>query len=156
MKLVLKITLLFLLFLQNIHSFSQSNTSKYIQEAHIVSTSWLNDMNEGKVGKCYKNLSNEVRILYDSISWCAYAIQINKEFGEKKKRLLTNAEFHSSLQGMEDGFYVTVSYDAKFKNTLLFKETVILKQDDQAKWRILDYSYEYQLKQDDDPTIKEK
>ena len=109
MKLVLKITLLFLLFLQNIHSFSQSNTSKYIQEAHIVSTSWLNDMNEGKVGECYKNLSNEVRILYDSISWCAYAIQINKEFGEKKRRLLTNAEFHSSLQGMEDGFYVTES-----------------------------------------------
>ena len=84
------------------------------------------------------------------------ATELNKEFGEKKKRLLTNAKFHSSLQGMEDGFYVTVSYDAKFKNTFLFKETVILKQDDQAKWRILDYSYEYQLKQDDDPTIKEK
>ena len=154
MNLALKIILLLVLIVQNLHSFSQGNTSKYVQEAHNVSEIWLNDMNEGNVAKCYNVLANEVKALYDSLSWCAYAIQINKEFGVKENRLLTNAEFHSTLSGMEDGFYVTVNYDAEYKNTSLFKEKIILKQNDQAIWKILDYSYEYQLKENNKSIIE--
>lgn len=150
----LKLSLLFALILNSFSCIAQKNTGKYIKEANETSLTWLANMNNGDFTKCYEIISKEVKVLYDSLSWCSWAKQITKEFGSLKDRVLVNAEFKSKMRGMEDGFYVIANYEATYENTSIFKESIILKQNDQANWQILDYSYEYQLKKDEEPIIE--
>ena len=50
---------------------------------------------------------------------------------------------------MSDGFYVFVEYMSHYKNTKNHSEIILLKQNDQRKWKILDYYYEFEEGKDD-------
>ena len=66
------------------------------------------------------------------------------EFGDLKDRTVIEKSFQSEVEGIEDGFYVFISYQAEYKNTRNHVERLILKQNDQAKWKIIGFDYEFQ------------
>ena len=72
--------------------------------------------------------------------------QINElmlEFGNLKSRTVTQRNFKSQVEGMEDGFYVFIEYSSQYENTKEHTEYLVLKQNDKAQWEIFDYNYEF-------------
>ena len=45
----------------------------------------------------------------------------------------------SSVEGVGDGFFVEIKYEAFFEKTRNFEETILLKQNDQSQWKIIGY-----------------
>ena len=65
------------------------------------------------------------------------------EFGKLNSRTIISKNFTSSLEGLEDGFYVLLEFKSDYQKTKNHKEFIILKQNDQTNWMILDYNYEF-------------
>ncbi len=127
--------------------YSQKKTETYIKEASKIAKSWLEDINNNKFSNAYSMLHQESipKKNNDSIMWCKYMNLEQEEFGGFKKRNITNAQFVSEIQDQESGnkisgFFVFLEYTAEYKNLKEITETVLLQQDDQAKWKILNYT----------------
>ena len=70
--------------------------------------------------------------------------QLMDEFGEVKNRQVTNTEFKSKIEGLNDGFYVTISYKVDYTNTKNHFEYLLIRQNDKSEWKIIDFQYEFQ------------
>ena len=122
---------------------AQKYTETYIINANKVAIKWLNDINHQQYGNCYNLLDETIKSKYDSTVWCGSIIELMHEFGTLNSRIVVDKFFTSELENQEDGFYVFVEFSSDYENTKEHKEYMILKQNDQAKWRILDYYYEF-------------
>ena len=65
------------------------------------------------------------------------------EFGKIKERTIKTSSFQSSVEGLEDGFYVTIEYASNYLNTINHEEYLLLKQNDKAKWEIVSFNYKF-------------
>ena len=61
------------------------------------------------------------------------------EFGNLESRTVTQRDFQSQVEGAEDGFYVFIEYISNYENGKNIIENLVLKQNDKAKWEILNY-----------------
>jgi len=122
---------------------AQKYTDAYIRDANKVALKWLNNINHQQYGTSYHLLDEAIKAKYDSTVWCGLIIELMQEFGTLNRRVVINKFFTSELENQEDGFYVFVEYNSDYENTKEHNEYLILKQNDQAKWRILDYNYEF-------------
>ena len=122
---------------------AQKYTNIYIRDANNVALKWLNNINHQQYGKCYHLLDEVIKAKYDSTVWCGLIVELMQEFGTLNSRVVINKFFTSELENQEDGFYVFVEYNSDYENTKEHKEYLILKQNDQTKWKILDYNYEF-------------
>ncbi|MEE2953881.1 MAG: DUF4019 domain-containing protein [Bacteroidota bacterium] len=128
-------------------AYSQKKTETYIKEARKVAKSWLADVNNEKFANAYSLLHQESipKKNNDSIMWCKYMILEQVEFGEFKKRNITNAQFVPEIQDQESGnkisgFFVFLEYTTEYQNIKTITETILLQQNDQTKWEILNYT----------------
>ena len=122
---------------------AQKYTETYIINANKVALKWLNDINHQQYGNCYNLLDEAIKSKYDSTVWCGSIIELMQEFGTLNSRIVVDKFFTSELENQEDGFYVFVEFSSDYENTKEHKEYMILKQNDKAKWTILDYNYEF-------------
>lgn len=123
---------------------AQQYTEQYIKDATTVSIKWLNNLNHKQYDECWALHSNDAKIANGSLeNWSFFINTLMEEFGYLKSRKVTNAFFLSEIEGKEDGFYVFVEYDCEYELTQEHKEIVILKQNDQASWRIDAWEYQF-------------
>ena len=128
----------------SIHSVSaQKYTDIYINDANKVGLSWLNDINHNQYENAYQLLSKEHKAKYPQEIWIVLINELMLEFGNLESRTVTQRDFQSQVEGMEDGFYVFIEYSSQYENTKEHTEYLLLKQNDKAKWEIFDYNYEF-------------
>ena len=128
----------------SIHSVSaQKYTDIYINDANKVGLSWLNDINHNQYENAYNLLAKEVKEKYPHEAWTTLINELMLEFGNLESRTITQRDFQSQIEGMEDGFYVLLTYSSQYENTKEHTEYLLLKQNDKAKWEIFDYNYEF-------------
>ena len=127
---------------------AQKYTDIYINDANKVGLSWLNDINHNQYENAYNLLAKEVKEKYPQESWISLINELMLEFGNLKSRTVIQRNFKSQIDGMEDGFYVSIEYSSQYKNTQEHTEYLLLKQNDKAKWEIFDYNYEFQNKKE--------
>ena len=128
----------------SMHSVSaQKYTDIYINDANKVGLSWLNDINHNQYENAYNLLSKEGKIKYSQETWILQINELMLEFGNLGSRRVTQRNFKSEIEGMEDGFYVFIEYSSQYENTKEHTEYLLLKQNDKAKWEIFDYNYEF-------------
>jgi len=133
---------------------AQQYTDQYIKEATTVSIKWLNNLNHKQYDACWTLHSDDAKTANGSLkNWEFFINNLMEEFGYLKSRKVTNAFFLSEIEGKEDGFYVFVEYDCEYELTQEHKEIVILKQNDQASWRIDSWEYQF-VSQEDEKTKK--
>ena len=126
------------------HSVSaQRYTNTYINDANKVGLRWLNDINHNRYENAYNLLSLETKTKFPQETWIGQINELMLEFGNLKSRTVTQRNFKSQVEGMEDGFYVFIEYNSQYENTKKHTEYLLLKQNDKAKWEILDYYYEF-------------
>ena len=125
MKLILCILLNFLLFN---NSFAQKYTEQYIREANILGFNWYSEINNQNYKKAYESLSAELKESMNLENWSNQMSQLMDEFGEVKNRQVTNTEFKSKIEGLNDGFYVTISYKVDYTNTKNHFEYLLIRQ----------------------------
>ena len=135
--------------------YGQIYIDKYINDAKEISIKWLNDLNHRNLKNCWDMHSEEAKKVNGSFkSWSKYLNELMQEFGYLKNRDVTNAYFRSSIEGKEDGFYVFVEYSCDYELTENHREVVVLKQNDQAKWRIDAWEYEFMHQEGKETTEK--
>ena len=122
---------------------AQKYTDIYINDANKVGLSWLNDINHNQYENAYNLLSKEVQATYPKEIWIAQINELMLECGNLESRRVTQRNFQSQIEGMEDGFYVFIEYSSQYENTKEHTEYLLLKQNDKAKWEIFDYNYEF-------------
>ena len=127
---------------------AQIYTDQYIKDATKVAETWLNDINNKDYKNAFKLLSNDLKKIYQEEIWINQIIELINEFGTLESRLVTEKKFQSKIEGMEDGFFVFIDYKTNFTNTVNHNEHILLKQNDKKKWEIVDYTYEFQNKQE--------
>ena len=131
----------------SIHSVSaQKYTESYINAANKVGLSWLNDINHTQYENAYELLSKEVKVMVEKEPWISLINELMLEFGNLESRTVTQRYFQSQMEGMEDGFYVVIEYNSQYENTKAHTESLLLKQNDKAKWEIANYNYIFQNK----------
>ena len=136
----------------SMHSVSaQKYTESYVNDANKVALSWLNDINHNQYENAYNLLTKEHKVKYPQEIWIPQINELMLEFGDLESRTVTQRNFQSQIEGMEDGFYVVIEYDSQYKNTKTHTEYLLLKQNDKTKWEIALYNYEFQNKEDDTP-----
>ena len=134
----------------SMHSVSaQKYTTNYINDANKVALSWLNDVNHKQYENAYKLLSKEVKVMVEKESWVSLINELMLEFGNLESRTVTQRDFQSQVEGMEDGFYVFIEYSSQYENTKEHTEYLLLKQNDKAKWEIFDYNYEFKSEKEE-------
>ncbi len=122
------------------NSYSQKYTEKYIKDASKVAEIWLNNMDNYNFDLTYKMMDNQVKDIYDSLAWYGYFNDLVSEFGKKeKKRKILSREFKSKIDEIGNGFFVEINYEAFFQKTKNFKETILLKQNDNSEWKVIGY-----------------
>ena len=126
---------------------AQKYTDIYIKDANKVGISWLNDLNHKQYENAYKLLSKEVKVMVEKESWVSLINELMLEFGNLESRTVTQRYFQSQMEGMEDGFYVVIEYNSQYENTKAHTESLLLKQNDKAKWEIANYNYKFQNKE---------
>ena len=120
--------------------FGQKYTDKYIKDATVIANKWLNDMDNFRFDLTYSMMDKQVKEIYDSLAWQGYFNDLVKEFGKKEQnRKILSSEFLSSVEGVGDGFFVEIKYEAFFEKTRNFEETILLKQNDQSQWKVIGY-----------------
>ena len=124
----------------------------YINDANKVALRWLNDVNHNQYENAYQLLSKEVKMQVEKEPWIALINELMLEFGDLESRTVTQRNFQSQMEGMEDGFYVVIEYDSQYENTKDHTEHLLLKQNDKAKWEIANYNYQFSNKEDDTPS----
>ena len=122
---------------------AQKYTNMYINDANKVGLSWLNNINHSQYENAYNLLAKESKTKYPQEIWIALINELMLEFGNLESRTVTQRNFQSQVEGMEDGFYVFIEYSSQYENTKEHTEYLLLKQNDKAKWEILDYNYEF-------------
>ena len=123
---------------------AQKYTDTYIKDANKIALAWLNDLNHEQYEDAYKLLSKEVKQSVQQKAWIEFINDLMFEFGDIEDRKVTQTYFQSEIDGLEDGFYVTVKYDVKYTKTKNHSEDLLLKQNDQFQWKILDFNYTFQ------------
>jgi len=127
---------------------AQKYTDMYINDANKVGLSWLNDINHNQYKNAYNLLAEEVKEKYRHEAWTTLINELMLEFGNLESRIVTQRNFQSQVEGMEDGFYVFIEYSSQYENTKEHTEYLLLKQNDKAKWEIFDYNYEFKNKKE--------
>ena len=128
---------------------AQKYTDIYINDANKVGLSWLNDINHNQYENAYNLLAKEVKEKYPHEAWITLINELMLEFGNLESRTVTQRNFQSQVEGMEDGFYVFIEYSSQYENTKEHIEYLLLKQNDKAKWEIFDYNYEFKNKKEE-------
>jgi len=126
---------------------AQIYTDTYIKDANKVGLIWLSDINHNKYESAYNLLAEEGKTKYPKEAWIMLLNDLMVEFGSLESRSVTQRNFQSQMEGLEDGFYVFIEYNSQYENTKEHTEYLLLKQNDQAEWKILDYSYEFKNKE---------
>jgi len=126
---------------------AQKYTDTYIKDASAVAVSWLNDINNNQYENAYNLLSKEVKAMYPQETWVNLMTELMIEFCDLENRKVTEKYFQSEIEGMEDGFYVFINYAVTYTNTKNHAEHILLKQNDKAKWEIVDYNFEFKNKE---------
>ena len=140
----MKIIIITLISIISIYSVSaQKYTDMYITDANKVGLSWLNDINHNQYENAYNSLSKEMKAMVGQEHWMVLINELMLEFGNLESRTITQRDFKSQIEGMEDGFYVLLTYSSQYENTKEHTEYLLLKQNDKAKWEIFDYNYEF-------------
>ena len=143
-KLNMKKLIIMLISVISIYSASaQKYTDQYIKDASKVAKNWLSDINNKKYDNAYYLLSKEVKAITKQDKWIGFVNSETNEFGDLKSREVTQIFFQSEIEGMEDGFYVVIDYDVNYELTENHTEKMILKQNDNSKWEILVFSYDF-------------
>ena len=143
----MKKIILILISVISIYSASaQKYTNTYIKDANSVALRWLNDINNNQYENAYNLLAQEAKTMYQQETWTNLINSLMLEFGSLENRTITKKYFQSEVEGLEDGFYVFIEYSAQYENTTAHTEYVLLKQNDKAKWEIIDYNYEFKNK----------
>ena len=122
---------------------AQKRTDIYINDANKVALRWLNDVNHNQYENAYQLLSKEGKAKYEQETWIALINELMLEFGSLESRTVTQRNFQSQIEGIEDGFYVFIEYNSQYENTKEHTEKLVLKQNDKALWEIFDYNYEF-------------
>lgn len=139
-----KLLLLILFFTSSFFfSYAQKYKDKYINDASKTALSWLNDINHESYESAYNGLAKENKNQYPKEIWIKLINELMIEFGKLNSRSIISKNFKSSIEGIEDGFYVLLEFKSDYKKTKNHKEFIILKQNDQTNWVILDYNYEF-------------
>ena len=125
---------------------AQKYTDMYINDANKVGLSWLNDINHNQYENAYNLLSKELKAMVDQEPWTVLINELMLEFGNLENRTVTQRDFQSQVEGMEDGFYVFIEYSSQYENTKEHTEYLLLKQNDKAKWEIQVFEYMWQNK----------
>ena len=134
----------------SIYSISaQKYTDIYINDANKVGLRWLNDVNHKQYENAYQLLSKEGKAKYPQEIWIAQINELMLEFGNLESRTVTQRDFQSQVEGMEDGFYVFIEYSSQYENTKEHTEYLLLKQNDKAKWEIFDYNYDFKSEKEE-------
>jgi hypothetical protein len=128
---------------------AQKYTDMYINDANKVALRWLNDVNHNQYEKAYQLLSEEGKAKYPQETWKSQINELMLEFGGLESRTVTQRNFQSQIEGMEDGFYVFIEYSSQYENTKEHTEYLLLKQNDKAKWEIFDYNYEFKSEKEE-------
>ena len=126
---------------------AQKYTDQYIKDANEVAENWLSDINNKEYDNAYNLLTKEVKQQSAKEEWVRLITELMNEFGEIKERTMITTSFQSSSEGLEDGFYVSIEYSSNYKNTIKHEEYLVLKQNDKAKWEIINYNYNYKNKE---------
>ena len=126
---------------------AQKYTDQYIKAASKVAESWLNDINEKQYENAFQMLSNDVKAIYQQEIWINQIIELMNENGTLESRIASEKYFQSEVEGMENGFYVFINYIVDYENTTNHLEHLLLKQNDEMKWEIVNYSYDFQNKE---------
>ena len=149
----MKIIIITLISIISTYSVSaQKYTDMYINDANKVALRWLNDVNHNQYEKAYQLLSKEGKAKYPQETWISQINELMLEFGGSESRTVTQRNFQSQIEGMEDGFYVFIEYSSQYENTKEHTEYLLLKQNDKAKWEIFDYNYEFKNVKDNTPS----
>ena len=130
---------LILLIIYNLTVSAQINTYKHINDANIIATEWLSDVNSGNYEVAYNLLTNKTKNQFEKETWIQLMKELMNEFGELNSREIIDINFKDKVEGLEDGFYVFIDYECNYKKTKEHTESIILKQNDKTKWEILDY-----------------
>ena len=145
----MKIIIIIITLISVISTFSvsaQKYTDMYINDANKVALRWLNDVNHNQYENAYQLLSKEVKMQVEKEPWIALINELMLEFGDLESRTVTQRNFQSQIEGMEDGFYVFIEYISQYENTKEHTEYLLLKQNDKAKWEIQVFEYMWQSK----------
>ena len=126
---------------------AQKYSDQYIKEASKVANSWLNNIDDKQYQSAYLMLSNKVRTIYNQESWIRIMNELMLEFGGLASRKISEKKFQSKIEGMEDGLYVFIDYQSNYLNTINHNEHILLKQNNNAKWEIVDYNYDFRNKE---------
>ena len=139
-----KLIIALLFYIINFNSFAQKYTDKYIQEANTIAINWFKKINSKDYKTSYQMLANELKEKYTKEQWVFFMNELMIEFGGINTRNIQKKLFKSQIDGLEDGFYVLIEYKSDYSNTNNHFEFLILKQNDEMNWEILDYYYEFE------------
>ena len=119
-------------------------TNTYIKDANKVGLEWWDQVNTGQYEQSYSKLSDMLKNSATLEDWLNQISMLMDEFGNLESRIVKDTYFQSELEGLENGFYVTVEYDVKYSKTRNHTESLLLKQNDQLQWEIFDFNYIFQ------------
>ena len=125
-------------------SFAQKYTEQYIREANNLGFTWWSQVNNNNYNEAYESLSIELKEKMSLDHWKNQMSKLMAEFGEVQNRKVTNTDFKSEIEGLDNGFYVIIEYKVNYTNTKNHFEYLLLRQNDQSKWKIIDFQYEFQ------------
>ena len=138
--------ILLIVFILNNNCYSQKYTDKYIKEANVAAEIWFDKINTKKFNASYEMLAIELKEKYNEERWSFFMNNLMIEFGEINSRKMHESLFKSKIDGLDDGFYVLIEYKSDYSNTEKHFEFLILKQNENMKWLVLDYYYEFEEK----------
>ncbi len=130
---------------QNIHA--QNYTQKYIEEANKIGLEWWMEINTGDYEKAYQKLSKNLKDYSTYISWSNQMKMLMNEIGHIQSRNVKKTYFQSEIEGLEDGFYVTIEYEVIYSKTMEHTESILLKQNDEFIWQITNFNYSFRFKE---------
>jgi len=147
----MKKLLIFLVSLLALNNLSaQRYTETYIKDANKIGLEWWNQINNKEYKESYIKLSDIVKHRYSLESWEKQMSMLMDEFGILESRIVKNTYFQSELEGLEDGFYVIIEYEVQYSKTRNHSEDLLLKQNDQLQWEILEFKYMFQSLETED------
>tara|TARA_B100000214_G_scaffold266536_1_gene197472 strand:+ start:2221 stop:2655 length:435 start_codon:yes stop_codon:yes gene_type:complete len=129
------------------NTLAQNYTQKYIEEANKIGLEWWIEINSGDYEKAYQKLSKKLKDNSTYISWSNQMKMLMSEIGQFQSRNIKNTYFQSEIEGLEDGFYVTVEYEVIYSNTMEHTESILLKQNDEFIWQITNFNYSFRFKE---------
>ena len=128
--------------------FAQKYTNKYIEEANKIGLEWWYEVNTGDYEKAYNRLSDNLKDQFSFKNWSNQITMLMNEIGEIQGRNVKETYFESEIEGLEDGFYVTIEYDVKYSKTMEHTETILLKQNDKFIWQVTNFNYSFRFKEE--------